>query len=56
MIYLVRNLVQKPHDPLPYWALTKVFAIDDEMARAVSRATCSMEGYRTIDQKIMECR
>jgi hypothetical protein len=56
MIYIVRNLVQKPQEPLPYWATTKVFAVDDEMARAVSRAVCSMEGYKTIDQQIKERR
>jgi hypothetical protein len=56
MIYVVRNLVQKPHESSPHWALTKVFAIDDEMARAVSRATCSIEGYRIFDQQIVECR
>ena len=56
MIYIVRNLVQKPEDTLPYWATTKVFAVDDEMARAVSRAVCSMEGYKTVMQEIKEKR
>jgi hypothetical protein len=56
MIYIVKNLVQKPEDTLPYWATTKVFAVDDEMALAVSRATCSMEGYRTTMQEIKEKR
>ena len=56
MIYLVTNLVQKPQESLPFWATTKVFAVDDEMARAVSRAVCSMQGLKTLHQKIKERR
>ena len=56
MIYTVRNLVQKPEDTHPQWALTKVFAVDEEMAKAVSRAVCSLQGFRTTDQTLVEVR
>lgn len=55
MIYIVYNLVQDTKGKQSY-RNTKVFAVDDEMARAVSRALCSANGYKLIDQTIMERR
>lgn len=56
MIYIVYNLVENTKDSRTSYKNTKVFAVDEEMARAVSRAMCSTNGYKVLDQVIVEKR
>ena len=56
MIYTVYNLVKNAKDGRTSYKNTKVFAVDDEMARAVSRALCGINGYKVLDQVIIQQR
>jgi hypothetical protein len=55
MIYALKNNVQHA-DGRRAVRFTKVFAVDDEMARAVSRAMCSADGLRVLEQWIVDVR
>lgn len=55
MIYVVKNLVEN-YRKQTSWKDAKVFAVDDEMAVAVSRALCHTNGYKVLDQLIVEKR
>lgn len=55
MIYALKNNVQHA-DGRRAVRFTKVYAVDDEMARAVSRALCSADGMRVLEQWIVSVR
>lgn len=55
MIYALKNNVQHP-DGRGAVRFTKVFAVDEEMARAVSRAMCSADGMRVLEQWVVSVR
>jgi hypothetical protein len=55
MIYALKNDVQHA-DGRRAVRFTKVYAVDDEMARAVSRALCSADGMRVLEQWIVSVR
>lgn len=55
MIYVIHNRVLNCEGK-QCQRNTKVFAIDDEMALAVSRALCNTAGFKVINQVITECK
>lgn len=52
MIYFVQNLVEDSKTKKVRFADTKVFAVDDEMAFAVSKALCNTNGYKVLEQSV----
>jgi hypothetical protein len=55
MIYALKNIAQHA-DGRGAVRFTKVYAVDEEMARAVSRAMCSADGLRVLEQLVVSVR